>query len=200
MLGYMSRPLSVQQQILIQLPLHLAAHEAGHAVMAHHLGYVDITAVSKSPIESAIQLDWSKPPQQAYGAYLLLAAAGAAAEDLLFGNQFTDQLKLKREDFSLDQDVVKFLVAWKYNRLLYPGISNEGLDLDEMWVQYQSLTFRSAWIKKIGEARKLFQDTLAIPLEKTRIFLQNRWGQHLAFGAYKANSVSAEELKSYLIP
>lgn len=165
--------------------------------MAQHAGYVGISAVSAGPIDAFVQVDSTRPPQAHRDAYLQLVVAGAAAEVVLCGTQLTNQLQLKREDFSLDQDVVKFLVAWNHGQLLYPGSSVQGLSLDQLWTEYQTMAFRSAWTQALKASEGLLRGTLNAPLVKTKTFLQQQWQQRPSTPT-KHKIIDAATLQPYL--
>ncbi|MBZ9715824.1 hypothetical protein [Deinococcus multiflagellatus] len=157
--------------------MHEAAHEAGHAVMAHHVGYTQVQAVSWARLQTMISLDASQPPVDHRDAFLHLAAAGAAAEETLFGRTLIDQLTITEGLLSPEHDIIQFLVAYKYSKYYYSpaGFAQTGLHMQQLWIDYQDPVLRQAWIAQVGRDMTLFQNPLSMPLKKTKNFLLDEW-------------------------
>lgn len=156
------------------LAAHEAAHEAGHAVIAQHFGFQDITAQTQGLLNSLIWVNPDTPPAQHLTAYLHLTAAGEAAENVLMGHAIVPQKNLQQHDFNPNMDVVRYLIAQQTQTPLY-----RAADVPSHWASYWSVyntpAFKNRWATTVQACETLFTVTLAAPLGKTRAFLARQW-------------------------
>lgn len=166
-----------QRPTKTQLATHEAAHEAGHAVIAQHFGFQSITAQTTGLMQSLIWVDPQQPPTHHLDAYLHLAAAGEAAENALLGQPLVAQLQLKQNDFTVDQDVVRYLIARSIGTCIYSA-AQAPKNWQALWVVYNTAAFRQDWANTVTSCEALFRVTLRQPLLRTNRFLSSQWSTH----------------------
>lgn len=141
---------------------HMAAHEAGHALMAFLQGdrHVEIRADKSGWSTATTQAPWAGmaglPRKSLKERYLLVCAAGEAGELAMLGCVHTQQASMVLQ--GLNNDAARFLIAWQGDHAMYGATSQPTSQLiTTVHGQFVQTDFNAEWAAHIARCSTEFR-------------------------------------------